>query len=267
MRYSTKYCVGSVFTNAHGETCEVIKNIDHRFAEVKFSGEFPHTKVVWKSQLGTLGFRSDFARTVYGVGIYVPYGVYICRDSVSGKITKEYNLWSNMLKRCYCPQQLEEDPTYKGMSVHKEWERSDVYWKWAERQAGWLSKNYHQDKDLLVPGNKVYSPDTVVFISNQLNTFLCDCRKVRSQYGQGVYKKGKKFSAVMWDNNKPTNLGVFDTLEDASNTFCKAKTEVGRRWGQRLKAGEFEVDPRVTERMLNFVWEPVPREDVYANSN
>lgn len=259
-----KYAVGTQHTNEHGEVCTIIMNVGRR-SLVQFEGDFPHQKFVHKSQFYNGRFTSNYRRSVYGVGIYVPYNSYCCREVVSGPITRAYNMWSNMLKRAYCPEQLAAQPTYNGTTVYPPWHRSDVYWMWAEKQVGWLKEGYHQDKDILFYGNKVYSPDTCVFIPNQLNTFLSDCRKARSPYGQGVTFNSGKYTATIWNNNKPHRIGSFITQKEAQDAFAEEKTRIGREWGQRLKSGEFDVDQRVVDRMLTYIWIPNKREDIYAS--
>ena len=46
------------------------------------------------------------------------------------------------------------------------------------------------DKDLLFPGNKVYGPDTCVFVTRQLNNLFTD-HGGRGPHKQGVYKHGQ----------------------------------------------------------------------------
>lgn len=259
-----KYKVGTQHTSMHGETCTITEECGRK-SLVYFGGEFPHQKLLHNSQLHTGLFAGDFRRSVYGTGIYVPYKQYCCREEPKTPITRAYNMWSNMLKRAYCPEQLAVDPTYTGTTVYAPWHRSDVYWQWAEKQVGWLKDGYHQDKDILFYGNKVYSPETCVFIPNQLNTFLSDCRKVRSPYGQGVLLRNDKYTATIWNNNKPRRIGTFITQKEAQEAFAEEKTRIGREWGQRLKSGEFDVDQRVVDRMLTYIWIPNKREDIYAS--
>lgn len=258
------YSAGSVFKSKYGESCRIVEELGGKSLIEFLEGE-PHTKIVHNCQLRTGEYTSNFRKKVYGTGIFVPWGGYDCRKD--GVITKAYGLWANMLKRVYCPQQLAAEPSYTGTTVCADWHRSDTYWMWAEKQVGWLEEDYHQDKDILLYGNKQYNPDTVVFIPQKLNTFLVDCRKVRSEYGQGVYKKGNRFKVCIWNNNKPISLGQYKNLEDATAKFAEAKTNIGLEWGRRLQAGEFEVDQRVIDRMLNYEWKPTKREDVYACSN
>lgn len=88
--------------------------------------------------------------------------------TVNGKVTQKmcpyYRTWKSMLRRCYDLNY--ERKTYKDCSVCEEWHLFSNFKAWMEKQ------NYqglHLDKDVLVKGNKVYSPDTCVFIPNEIN--------------------------------------------------------------------------------------------------
>lgn len=79
---------------------------------------------------------------------------------------KIYTVWVNMLKRCYDKSVQNAHPTYKGCSVCVEWHTYENFYNWV------LSNDYQGkeiDKDKMVKGNKVYSPETCCFISSSEN--------------------------------------------------------------------------------------------------
>jgi hypothetical protein len=71
------------------------------------------------------------------------------------------------------------------------------------------------DKDIRVPGNKLYSPHTCCFVTPYVNTLLGDCAAARGKYKRGVYfpKGGNKFLAQCRNNSedKQIYLGLFET--------------------------------------------------------
>lgn len=137
------------------DNIEVTKEEDEQFNSIDKSNlsEIPNGSE-WKNAI---------KRTVFGVG-YLDEGPYIAFNH--GEPTKAYYTWANMLKRCYCESSLKARPTYAGCSVCSEWHSFQNF-------ACWFYDNYiegyHLDKDTLVDGNKVYSPDTCVFISHADN--------------------------------------------------------------------------------------------------
>lgn len=56
----------------------------------------------------------------------------------------------------------------------------------------------HLDKDILCPGNKVYSPETCVFIDHAINSFVIECNSTRGKWPIGV------FGIKVWVGLKPS---------------------------------------------------------------
>lgn len=111
---------------------------------------------------------------VYGVG-YFGVGDYTTRDT-KGKEVIAYKRWHGMLERCYSSRWLaaSKNKNYRGCSVCKEWHNYQVF-------AAWFSENYIEgfelDKDKKVEGNKVYSPETCMFISKEENVEAASAKK------------------------------------------------------------------------------------------
>ncbi len=101
--------------------------------------------------------------TVSGIG-YLGGSDY--NISVGGKMTQAYCCWKDMLKRCYTKKHLQKCPTYKGCTVVPEWHNFQNFAKWFEDNH---IEGYHLDKDIKVEGNKVYGPDTCMFVSHSTN--------------------------------------------------------------------------------------------------
>lgn len=133
-----------------------------------------------------------------------------------------YRRWSNMLKRCYSPSYQQEQPTYIGCTVCKEWLTFSVFKKWMVQQ-NWQGNQL--DKDLLMPGNHVYSPDMCVFVTHALNSLLGDRAAARGCYPQGVdwIYRNSMFCAHIGIDGRKVYLGYFDTVEAASNAYALAK--------------------------------------------
>lgn len=74
-----------------------------------------------------------------------------------------------MLERCYSEKLLESNPSYIGTSVCSEWLYATAFKEWMEKQ-NWQGKSL--DKDIIVPGSKLYSPDTCAFVSQATNLFV-----------------------------------------------------------------------------------------------
>lgn len=83
-----------------------------------------------------------------------------------------FNVWASMIRRCIAPEYMARNPSYSDVKIAAEWLRFSGFYWWAIDQD---RKGKRLDKDLLSPGSlRKYSPDTCVFLSQQLNSFLVD---------------------------------------------------------------------------------------------
>lgn len=135
-----------------------------------------------------------------------------------------YSRWKDMLARCYSAK---AHKTYRDKSVCDQWLKFSNFKVWMETQ-DWQGNQL--DKDLLVQGNKVYSPETCVFVTPQVNSFLSDCRGKRGDYPVGVHfhKGAGRFAAqcrTLGGGKK--HLGLFDNPELAHEAWLEFKSNLG----------------------------------------
>jgi hypothetical protein len=97
-----------------------------------------------------------------------------------------YRKWRSIIKRCFSTKLQEKYPTYKGCSITEDWKRLSNFIIWVDNQPNKDWRNSNLDKDFLVSGNKHYSPETCVFISSVVNTFIIDSGRARGKYMIGV---------------------------------------------------------------------------------
>lgn len=191
-------------------------------------------------------------KLVYGVGINDSDYIISKKKTVGrdGRRLKQitvwtcpfYQSWIGMLRRCYSEIFHKKCPTYIGCSVCEEWLTFSNFKKWMETQ-DWGGKQL--DKDILVVGNKVYSPETCCFVSQRVNKFLLDSARSRGEWPIGVcFHKGTgKFTAVVRCENKAKHLGLFHTPEEAYIVWKKAKHEVA------CDLAKLETDCRIKEAL------------------
>lgn len=152
-----------------------------------------------------------------------------------------YTTWKNMISRCYMEDWKRRpgiETPYIGCTVVKEWHKFSVFKEWMEKQ-DWKGNNL--DKDLKVPGNKVYGPDTCVFIPKEINILISEGRYEKYKYGlkKGLTKDGNKFRARIKRYGKLYQIGNFDNENDAHNAWVVEKkkyvTEVAETCNPELK--------------------------------
>lgn len=176
-------------------------------------------------------------KPVYGIGIND--ADYVVSTKANGKhvTCPFYRAWHNMMKRCYDRKCQEKQPTYKGCIVSYEWHRFSVFRAWMEKQ-DWQGNEL--DKDILLPGNKVYSPHNCMFVTRQINSLL-HVRKSRP-WPQGVWFDlgANKFRAEFTANGKKHYIGLFHNPNKAGEAYRQAKAahikEVAMHQEPRLRA-------------------------------
>jgi hypothetical protein len=188
-------------------------------------------------------------RKVFGIGVNnADYTLYRS-EKIKGKWKKVwvcpyYVVWKDMLKRCYSMVFLKKYPTYRGCSVCDDWIYFMTFKAWMEKQ-DWEGK--HLDKDILVEGNKVYSPETCRFVDSNINLFLGDCAASRGLWPLGVSwrKDINKFQAHCRNpfTLKKEYLGHF--------TCPQAAHEAWRRRKQRYATmlADIQSDLRIAEAL------------------
>ncbi len=156
-----------------------------------------------------------------------------------------YQTWSSMLERCYSEVYQKRKSTYKGCSVCEDWLTFSNFRAWMV-QHDWKGKQL--DKDLLFEGNKIYSPETCVFISGMLNLFFTSRCASRGKFMIGACwnKVKSKFQSSCSNpfTNKREHLGYFDTELEAHLAWKKKKNELAQRYATK------QSDERVIEALL-----------------
>lgn len=159
---------------------------------------------------------------VCGVGINDAW--YMTRSDIDGKTVKcpFYKKWSSMLNRCYSKKYQDKQPTYKGCSVCDEWLTFSNFKAWMEKQ-DW--KGNALDKDILIQGNKVYSHNTCLFVSQSINNLMSYDKENNGACPKGVthHKGTGKFAARFGFNGEKKYLGLFKTKEAAYLAYKEHK--------------------------------------------
>lgn len=183
---------------------------------------------------------------VCGFGIYEPR-VLCMRDSP--EIEKAYQTWNGMLRRCE-QKYVDKYPSYIGVSASEEFRKFADFAAWAFEQPGWGKEGWQLDKDLIVKGNKVYSPSTCVFLPRSVNMLLTKANKLRGDLPIGVKRfRHSQFSARMKLDGVDTRLGIFPSIDAAFQAYKKAKEANAKRIAEMHKE---ELDPRAYHALVSY---------------
>jgi hypothetical protein len=162
-----------------------------------------------------------------------------------------YTTWSNMLDRCYDAKTQEKFPTYKGCFVCDEWILFSNFKAWMETQ-DW--EDNFLDKDILVFGNKIYSPENCVFVSRAVNNFVIEHSAARGEWPLGVNVCTKSNQFVARCSNPITGkrefLGRFICPQEAHQVWLKRKLELAKLLAE--EQDDSRVAKALVERYENY---------------
>lgn len=220
--------VGEKIQNKQKENIEIIEYRSCMDIDVKFddgtiitNARYDHFKdgSIW----------NPYSKRVYGIG-YFGIGEYICK--INGKHTKCYKTWNGMLQRCYSESLHKKYPSYKECKVCDEWLCYQTFAKWYEdnyvEYGDTSGKGMSLDKDILKKGNKIYSPDTCIFVDQRINSLFTTNKINRGEYPIGVsrYKRDHNtYVSCLSADNKRITLGYSKTVYEAFLIYKEAKEE------------------------------------------
>lgn len=171
------------------------------------------------------------------------FGAYGIIDVKGATNDKSYRKWKSMLNRCYSVYYHKNKPTYIDCKVCDEWHIFSNFKKWFD--ANYI-EGCHLDKDILVKGNKLYSPDTCCFIPAQINSLFTKRNKDRGTLPIGVALHDSKYQAHFCGRGKLNHLGTFDTPEEAFYAYKKAKEQYIKELAEK-----YFQEGKITEKVYN----------------
>lgn len=210
--------LGFIFTNKQGSVFKVIKYIDTRHVLVEAQDKYAFKKWTNWSNIMKLDIKNPFYPDVFGVGI-TGNQLPIFED---GKISKEYNTWHHMLRRCFDEKWKEKHPYYKDVTCCEEWFYYPNFYNWLHKQENfkkWRSITKSAlDKDIAIKGNKLYAPDRCFLVTQRVNSLFTNRRNHRGDLPVGVTlntgnNKTKPYESSVFFNGKNKYIGIYETPE------------------------------------------------------
>ena len=120
---SYKDCVGKVCKSKSSGDFKILKYNDKINVEIQFLNTYFETTV----ELGNIRkgeVKDPYSPSVFGEGILgTKYPT-----KINGVQTKEYNLWMNMLRRCYSDKYQKKYPTYEGCEVSSKFKSYEYFY-------------------------------------------------------------------------------------------------------------------------------------------
>lgn len=213
--------------NNKNETMILIEYISYRNVTILF----PDTNTIVRNREYSKFLKGQITNpeypTVCGVG-YIGIGEYKSHDG--SKVTPQYQCWNDMLKRVYGNR--EHCKRYVDCSVCDEWLNFQNF-------ARWYDENYYVvegertelDKDILVKNNRIYSPDTCVFVPRTINILFTKNNAKRGKFPIGISASGDNFRVRCGSKY----LGSFNDIDSAFNAYKIEKERMLKETAEKYK--------------------------------
>lgn len=184
-------------------------------------------------------------------------------DGYLYKVTTGYVLWNSINKRCNTEAEMKKGRNWY-LKSENHFEDFQVFVDWCQMQYGYNEKDekgntWQLDKDILILGNKIYSPETCMFVPSKINSLLLSSESVRGQWPVGVYfnKRCQRFVSQVNDSGKRKSLGYFNCPMDAHRAWQSFKisklleesgnTAYGNKLCTALRAKAAQIENAMSE--------------------
>ena len=149
-----------------------------------------------------------------------------------------------MLRRCYSKNSLDASPTYNDCSVCDEWLNFQNFAKWHnENYYEVANESMHLDKDILKKGNKIYSPETCIFVPSNINKLIINRRRDRGELLLGVtFRKDRnRYYAQCSDyiisgHKGGRYIGIYKSEEEAFYAYKDFKEKLIKKVAEKYKS-------------------------------
>jgi len=159
-------------------------------------------------------------------------GVNDLRGKIDTSNSKSYSIWKGIIRRCYSKEKV-KFKCYTKVEVCEEWLLYSNFKKWYDEnfplkleQEGW---EIQIDKDLLSGENKIYSPETCIFLPRKINGFLSNKQNSNTSgiIGVNYIKKNNSWIAQIrnFDNHDRIYLGCYSNNKTAAKVYMEARKE------------------------------------------
>ena len=239
--------------NNQGCLMKIVNYADKNNIIVEFQDEYRFRVNTIYANFKSGSIKNPYYPSVFGVGIT---GIKYPR-CIDCKNTKEYEAWKQMLRRCFSKREKERNHAYIKADCCKEWLNYENFYEWLHSQSNfdkWLNgKRWAVDKDIIIKGNKIYSPDTCCLIPQNVNCLFLKREAERGIYPIGVTYRNEGFLASCHNpfTNKREELGYYSTPEKAFYIYKTYKEDIIRQVAEiEYKFGN--ITEKCYETMLNY---------------
>lgn len=137
-----------------------------------------------------------------------------------------YKIWKGIIGWCYLYNNRLKDKSYQDCEVCEEWLQFSNFYNWFYNPENGYKDGYNIDKDILVKGNKLYSPQTCCFVPHEINKTFIKCKGRRGELPIGVDKTKNNMYRAKYSNKETVlTIGLYKTPLEAFNAYKIAKEQ------------------------------------------
>lgn len=172
---------------------------------------------------------------------------------------KKWALLGSMKQRCYDANVQKKVPYYKGCVICEEWLlSSEDFYEWVDEHyyliKGMSTRAIQIDKDIRVPGNKIYAPTTCMFVPARMNTMVTSFETSLNlgrdlPTGVGRQKDGR-YRVNLAVDKKVKGFCNIETVEEAFDIYKECKKKEFQKVADTY---EDVVPAEVTEAFLQWI--------------
>ena len=238
LNLAKNYYIGKIYITNENYKITVIGYENKKKVSIQFENGYITNVMINNIKKGAI--KNPYHPSVFNLGYY---GVGKYRAKINRVDTKSYKTWYNMFLRCYSKKIQEKQPTYTVCSIDERWHNFQNFAEWYEEN---YKEGFQLDKDILIKGNKIYSPETCCFVPQKINILFIKNNINRGKYPIGVVKEGNRYIACLkLGHGIQKYLGTFDTIEEAFNAYKIAKEayikEVANKWKDQITEECYEA--------------------------
>lgn len=245
------YRLGEKRVNNQGCLMVIVEYVDANNMTVEFQDKYQTKIHASYKNFNDGNIKNPYYPSVYGVGMVgVKYPT-----GADWKNTQEYKAWNHMLERCYSEKLKNNHPTYKDVTCCEEWLLFENFYEWLHSQENfnkWLNGDrWALDKDILVKGNKIYSPKTCCLVPPNINSLFT--KRDRGELPIGVKKSWNRYEAncVNPFTNKREYIGRYDTVEAAFQAYRFYKENIIKQVAQ-IEYDKGNITKQCYGAMMNY---------------
>ncbi len=207
--------IGETVISKQGYEMTLIKWYNAHHIIIEFNDKYKaKIKCQYNDFKNKKNIRNPYHPTICDVG-FIGEGIYN-----KSNYPHIYEVWRGMLRRCYDNKRQIIQPTYKGCAVCEEWHNFQNFAKWYEEHYYEIEgQRMHLDKDILVKGNKIYSPQTCIIVPQTINSLFIKSDKIRGEYPIGVHLD-------VGDNKLIVQMNTYDASTNQRKYICLARCEI-----------------------------------------